>query len=211
MRSKLLIVTTMAMIGLTAYAAGFTSGQEKAMSTRIYELRTYTTVPGRLPALHKRFAEHTIKLFEKHGMKNGMYWVPTDEDNKLIYVVVHESREAADKSWKGFQGDPDWHKARDASEAELRDWITLARYFADCQLAEIEHAARSLAERDVLPPSAPVIGAGCGRFIATKLGERLNRPYLDFGDLIDAAPEARHIAARCAPAVAVALLAPRDA
>jgi activator of 2-hydroxyglutaryl-CoA dehydratase len=52
-----------------------------------------------------------------------------------------------------------------------------------------------------------VIGAGCGRFIARRLAERLGRPYLDFGDLLDAAPEARDMAARCAPAVAVALLA----
>jgi hypothetical protein len=96
---------------------------------------------------------------------------------------------------------------RDASEAELTEWITLARYFADCQLAEIEHTARGLAERDVLPPSAPVIGAGCGRFIAKQLAERLGCPYLDFADLIDAAPEAREMAACCAPAVAVALLA----
>ena len=96
---------------------------------------------------------------------------------------------------------------RDASEAELRDWITLARYFADCQLAEIEHAARGLAERNTLPPGAPVIGAGCGRFSAKALAERLGRPYLDFAEIIDAAPEARDMAACCAPAVAVALLA----
>ncbi|HSB59502.1 MAG TPA: hydantoinase/oxoprolinase family protein, partial [Methyloceanibacter sp.] len=99
---------------------------------------------------------------------------------------------------------------RDAGDAELAEWIALARYFADCQLAEIEHAARGLAERDVLPLSAPVIGAGCGRFIAKTLAERLGRPYLDFADLISAAPEARDMAARCAPAVAVALLAARD-
>ena len=99
---------------------------------------------------------------------------------------------------------------RDASEAELAEWIALARYFADCQLAEIEHAARGLAERAAFPPAAPVIGAGCGRFIVSRLAERLGRPYLDFGNLIDAAPEAREMAARCAPAVAVALLAARD-
>jgi uncharacterized hydantoinase/oxoprolinase family protein len=96
---------------------------------------------------------------------------------------------------------------RDAMEAELREWTALARYFADCQLAEIEHAARALAERDILPSSAPVIGAGCGRFAARALAERLGRPYLDFAEIVDAAPEAREMAARCAPAVAVALLA----
>ena len=96
---------------------------------------------------------------------------------------------------------------RDASEAELGEWVALARYFADCQLAEIEHAARGLAERDALAQSAPVIGAGCGRFVAKALAERLGRPYLDFAEIVDAAPEAREMAARCAPAVAVALLA----
>jgi (4-(4-[2-(gamma-L-glutamylamino)ethyl]phenoxymethyl)furan-2-yl)methanamine synthase len=96
---------------------------------------------------------------------------------------------------------------RDASDAGLAEWIGLARYFADCQLAEIEHAARNLAERDAPSPDAPVIGAGCGRFIARRLAERLGRPYCDFGDFIDAPPETREMAARCAPAVAVALLA----
>jgi (4-(4-[2-(gamma-L-glutamylamino)ethyl]phenoxymethyl)furan-2-yl)methanamine synthase len=100
---------------------------------------------------------------------------------------------------------------RDASDAELTEWIALARYFADCQLAEIEHTARNLAERDALSPDAPVIGAGCGRFIARRLAERLGRLYLDFGDLIDAPPETREMAARCAPAVAIALLAGKGA
>jgi len=96
---------------------------------------------------------------------------------------------------------------RDESEAELGAWVALARYFADCQLAEIEHAARGLADRDDLPQSAPVIGAGCGRFVARALAERLGRPYLDFAEIVDAAQEAREMAARCAPAVAIALLA----
>lgn len=88
---------------------------------RVYELRTYTTHPGRLPALLARFKNHTLKLFEKHGMKNEMYWIPTDEklkDNTLIYVVSHESEEAAKKSWDAFRNDPDWKQARDASEAD---------------------------------------------------------------------------------------------
>jgi hypothetical protein len=54
-----------------------------------------------------------------------------------------------------------------------------------------------------------VIGAGCGRFVAKRLADRAGRPYLNFSDLIDAAPEAREMAACCAPAVAVALLAPK--
>ena len=108
-------------VGLGAFWAGMSMGQEKKMNTRVYELRTYTTLPGRLPALHKRFAEHTMKLFEKHGIRNEMYWIPTDDarkDNTLIYLLSHESQEAAEKNWKAFQADADWIKVRDASEAD---------------------------------------------------------------------------------------------
>lgn len=86
----------------------------------IYELRTYTTNPGKLPDLLKRFREHTCALFERHGMKNVIYWTPVDEkdgsQNTLIYVLSHKDREAAEKSWKEFQADPEWKKVREASE-----------------------------------------------------------------------------------------------
>ena len=106
---------------LVAFWSGASLGQDAKANTRIYELRTYTTLPGRLAALNNRFAQHTMKLFERHGMRNEMYWIPTDEarkDNTLIYVLSHESQDAADKSWKGFQADADWIKVRDASEAD---------------------------------------------------------------------------------------------
>lgn len=102
-------------------AMGFAAGQARGAGGRVYELRTYTVLPGRLPALHTRFAAHTMALFERHGMQNVMYWVPTDSarrDNTLIYVISHESREAADRNWMAFATDPEWIKARDASEAD---------------------------------------------------------------------------------------------
>src|SRR5437016_12301769 len=121
MRPISLVVISLPIVGLIAFAAGFSMGQEAKANTRVYELRTYTTLPGRLPALNKRFAEHTLKLFEKHGIRNEIYWTPLDDerkDNTLIYVVSHESRDAADKGWTGFGSDPDWQKARDGSEAD---------------------------------------------------------------------------------------------
>jgi len=85
--------------------------------SRVYELRTYYAAPGKLDDLNARFRNHTCKLFEKHGMVNIGYWVPIENpDNKLIYIVAHESREAARKSWGAFGADPDWKTARDASE-----------------------------------------------------------------------------------------------
>ncbi|MCC9609077.1 NIPSNAP family protein [Blastopirellula sp. JC732] len=90
-----------------------------AEETPVYELRIYTTNEGKLDDLNARFRDHTVKLFEKHGMKNMGYWTPTDpalKDNTLIYILQHKSRDAAKKSWAAFSADPDWQKAKAASE-----------------------------------------------------------------------------------------------
>lgn len=118
-RRMILTVCVVLAVAITGFGAGVSVGQ--ANTARVYELRTYTVLPGRLPALHKRFAEHTMALFEKQGMRNEMYWVPTDSahrENTLIYVISHASQEAADRSWKAFVADPEWIKTRDASEAD---------------------------------------------------------------------------------------------
>lgn len=110
------------LLAIVAFRSNPTVGEEKKVAPAgIYELRTYTTLEGRLPNLHARFKNHTMRLFEKHGMKNVMYWTPTDEKlaaNTLIYVLWHASPEAAKKSWDGFRGDADWHKVRDESEKD---------------------------------------------------------------------------------------------
>lgn len=85
---------------------------------QVYELRTYTTHPGKLDALNARFRDHTVRLFKKHGIESVGYWVPTAQDksqNTLIYVIKHESRDAAAKSWKSFLADPEWQAAAKAS------------------------------------------------------------------------------------------------
>jgi len=123
MKANRIVLGAMALLAMSliAYPGRMSLAQEQKVNTRIYELRTYTTLPGRLPALNQRFAEHTIKLFEKHGIKSEMYWIPTDaarKDDTLIYLLSHESQEAADRNWKEFQADPEWIKVRDASEAD---------------------------------------------------------------------------------------------
>jgi hypothetical protein len=130
LRNSLIVVSCCCLMA-GAFLLGRSTGEEKKMP-RLYELRTYTTLEGRLPALEKRFKDHTLKLFEKHGMKNGMYWIPTDpklKENTLIYVVSHDSQEAADKSWADFQKDPEWIKARDASEADGKIVANVVRVY----------------------------------------------------------------------------------
>ena len=88
---------------------------------RVFEIRTYHCLPGRLEALHKRFREHTMKIFEKHGMTNVAYWTFEDspaKESTLIYVISHASREQAKKNWAEFSNDPEWKAVAAASEAD---------------------------------------------------------------------------------------------
>jgi hypothetical protein len=92
-----------------------------AAGSRVYELRTYHTLPGRLPALQARFRDHTIAIFNKHHMTSIGYWVPQDSPQKestLIYIITHESREQAKKNWADFGADPEWKEVSKASEAD---------------------------------------------------------------------------------------------
>lgn len=92
-----------------------------AADSRCFELRTYYANPGKLDALHARFRDHTVALFEKHGMTNAGYWVPVDNaENTLVYLMAYPSREARDRMWKAFLNDPKWKAAFKASTAEGR-------------------------------------------------------------------------------------------
>lgn len=86
----------------------------------VFELRIYTTHPGKMPDLLARFKNHTTKIFERHGMVNVGYWSPVEQKDKdkLYYILKHKSRAAAQASWKAFGADPEWIKVRTESEAK---------------------------------------------------------------------------------------------
>lgn len=110
-----------ALFGAALILAVSIPGSAQAQGgSRVFELRTYTAAEGKLEAVVARFRNHTVKLFEKHGITNIGYWVPQDEPlsrNTLIYIVAHKSREAAKKSWEAFRNDPEWIRVRNESEA----------------------------------------------------------------------------------------------
>jgi hypothetical protein len=120
-RTLLQSIPAMVLFGETASAAM----QDKAVGSRpttasVYELRVYHTYAGKLDDLLTRFRDHTMRLFEKHGMKNIAYWTPTEDPLKgttLFYVIAHPSRDAATTNWKSFVEDPEWQIVRDKSEA----------------------------------------------------------------------------------------------
>jgi hypothetical protein len=84
---------------------------------KVFELRTYTTIEGKLPDLQARFRNHTMQIFKKHHITNVGYWVPQDKPNTLIYIISHPSREAAKANWDAFRADPEWQKVQKESEA----------------------------------------------------------------------------------------------
>ncbi|MEZ4902652.1 MAG: NIPSNAP family protein [Spirosomataceae bacterium] len=88
------------------------------VDSRLYELRTYYTNNGRMPALINRFANHTTRLFEKHGMTNVGYWVANADSNKLVYILSYPDLETRNASWKAFMADPDWQAAAKESEKD---------------------------------------------------------------------------------------------
>ena len=76
---------------------------------RVFELRTYTAQPGKFPAMQARFKDHIIPLFKKHGLTLVGFWTYADAplaENTLVYILAHDSREAAKRNWDAFLKDP---------------------------------------------------------------------------------------------------------
>jgi hypothetical protein len=115
----------MVVMGLAAamlLGAATVSAEEKpAGKERFFEMRIYTAAEGKLEALHARFRDHTNALFTKHGIEMVGYWTPVNEKDgagkKLIYILAYPSQEAREAAWKAFAADPEWVKAKAASEA----------------------------------------------------------------------------------------------
>jgi hypothetical protein len=107
---KTLIVLASLFLGISAIPAA-------QQETRFFELRTYYAAPGKLPDLLARFRDHTLKIFEKHGIANMGYWVPeTNQEQQLLYLLAYPSRDAREKAWKEFFADPEWQSVAKESE-----------------------------------------------------------------------------------------------
>jgi len=120
-RTLLQTLPAAALLSPSLWAGARQGGTNSAPgSAAVYELRVYHAAAGKLPDLLARFRDHTIKLFDQHGIESVAYWTPVDEpekSNTLIYILRHPSREAAAANWKSFQDDPTWKSVHEASEA----------------------------------------------------------------------------------------------
>ena len=132
-RSTLLIVVLLA-IGLVAtlgLIAAIESRHAQSPSRpeipsaagqqQVFELRVYTAAPGKLESLNRRFREHTLRLFEKHGIKSVGYWTAVDEEHqgRLYYIIAYPDRESRDKMLvNGIAKDPEFLEAVAMSEKD---------------------------------------------------------------------------------------------
>ena len=120
---------TRPILALAIFFACFALAQN-----RVFELRTYTCNEGKLPDLLKRFREHTVEIFKRHGIESIGYWVPQDPEKSkttLIYIIAHPSREAATKNWQEFGADPEWKKVNAESNTNGRIVAKIDSVFMD--------------------------------------------------------------------------------
>ena len=124
------------------FGAGFLMGSmtqgiqnaHAASADRVFELRTYTAPEGKLPNLQARFRDHTMGIFENHGITNIGYFTPQDEPNSsntLIYIIAHPSREAAEANWAAFGADPEWQRVSRESQVDGRILSGVVSVFLD--------------------------------------------------------------------------------
>ena len=137
--------------GSLLFACTIALSANVAADASVFELRTYTTFEGKLDNLHARFRDHTMALFEKHGMQNVAYWTPTDKPNTLVYLISHESEDAIKPAWKAFGEDPAWRKVYADSIADGR------------LVANIENQFLSATEYSPAQSSKDIAGTGSAR------------------------------------------------
>lgn len=113
-------------IGLVALLVGGLVGarlvsprKANADNNRVFELRIYHAVPGKLALMESRFRDTTSKILARHHLHVIGYWVAEDaRDNSFVFLFAHESREQAKRNWEAFQRDPEFQEVVKSEQAE---------------------------------------------------------------------------------------------
>ena len=86
----------------------------------IHELRVYRTLPGRLPALLARFQNHTLRIWDRHGIRQAGFWTTLVGESgcDLTYLLAWESLAERERKWAAFMADPEWQQVRADSEKD---------------------------------------------------------------------------------------------
>lgn len=191
----------------SVHAAGFTDAERMIAEELVYTGVTRTPVMALADSMafagarQALMAEHFATAADVHRLTGAL---PDDADQ-------HDTADGRGKTAEDSARRLARMLGRDVGDADLAAWQSLARQLAECQLRTIHDAAERVLSRGFLRVTAPLIGAGVGRFLVRPLADRLRRPYVDFASLVGGRAEIREWAARCAPAAAVAVLAAGEA
>jgi hypothetical protein len=140
---RVVLVAAMAALFGAGYALGTMNPVAEAEASplaalqaadRVFELRTYTAPEGKLDDLLTRFRDHTVRIFNRHGMTSVGYWLPQDttlRQNTLVYLLAHPSRAAADQAWRDFAADPEWQRVSEESQRDGRIVSQVVRMYLD--------------------------------------------------------------------------------
>jgi hypothetical protein len=82
----------------------------------IYELREYRAAPDAVERLHQRFADHTLRLFRRHGLSVVGFWTDASDPTALVYLLRFSDEQERDHAWEGFKADPEWQRIKATSE-----------------------------------------------------------------------------------------------
>lgn len=92
---------------------------DEAATPGLFELRDYHASEGRLDPLLNRFRDHTVKLFEKHGMINIGYWIPVENsERRFVYLRAFKDMDDRTATTGTFRKDPEWREALTESQKE---------------------------------------------------------------------------------------------
>lgn len=145
---------TACCIGLVSFAAGALATvrlaqlqQVKADNNRVFELRVYDAVPGKLPVMESRFRDKTSKILARHNLNVEGYWVTEEgSNNSFTFLLAHESREEAKKNWDTMRVDPEFQEIVKSEQAEKtleRADVSRCDIHASDGLFTVEIGARS--------------------------------------------------------------------
>lgn len=113
-----LSILVSSLLLLVASLCAAPANAQSSMDNRYYELRVYTAHPDKRDALLERFRRHTVRLFTRHDIFTVGHWVPTDDSDKLYYLVSYAGEDKRDAAWQGFLNDPEWKTVFEASRQD---------------------------------------------------------------------------------------------
>jgi NIPSNAP len=122
-KTKQLALRTVSLVALTTSGFVATSMLRPlvvmADSNRVFELRIYHAVSGKLPVMESRFRDQTSKILARHHLNVVGYWTSEDaKDNSFVFLFAHESRDQANKNWEAFRHDPEFLEVIKSEETE---------------------------------------------------------------------------------------------